>query len=100
MAVYYINSYDIIDPELFKTYGPKLLPILRKYGAEILASDTAGIAVEGNPRLMNAVVKFPSEEVAMQCYNDPEYQPVKAIRQQATANCTMVLVKEFQLPAK
>ena len=94
-AVYYINSYDIVDEEAFAAYGPAVYPILARYGAEILASDTEAIAVEGQKRTMNAIVKFPSEEAALQCYNDPEYQPVKAIRQGSTAHCSMILVKAF-----
>jgi uncharacterized protein (DUF1330 family) len=44
---------------------------------------------------MNAIIKFPSEEAALQCYNDPEYEPLKALRQRTTANATMIIVKEF-----
>jgi len=95
MAVYYINSYDIVDAKLYQEYGPKVYPILQRYGAEILASDTTPIVMEGVARKMNAIVKFPSEEAAVNCYNDAEYQVVKAIRINSTANCTMVLVKEF-----
>jgi uncharacterized protein (DUF1330 family) len=97
MAVYYINSYDIVNAELYQEYGPKVYPILMRYGAEILASDTAPIVVEGQARKMNAIVKFPSEEAALNCYNDAEYQAVKAIRMNSTTNCTMVLVKEFNI---
>lgn len=100
MPVYYINSYDITDPELFKTYGPLLFPILKRYGAEVLVSDTAALAVEGIARTMHAIVQFPSEEAALQCYNDPEYQPVKEIRHRSTTNCTMVLVKAFSMGGK
>ena len=95
MPVYYINSYDIVDPEEFSKYGPAVLPILKRYGAEVLASDLKGIAVEGQARTMNAIIRFPSMEAALQCYNDPEYQPVKAIRLRAVTNCTMVLVKSY-----
>jgi uncharacterized protein (DUF1330 family) len=97
MAVYYMNSYDIVDTELYQEYGPKVYPILQRYGAEILASDVAPIVMEGEARKMNAIVKFPSEEAAVNCYNDAEYQAIKAIRINSTANCTMVLVKEFSL---
>jgi uncharacterized protein (DUF1330 family) len=96
MPVYFMNSYDIINPELFKEYPPKVLTILKKYGAEVIASDVEGVAIEGRPRKMNAIVKFPSAEAAMQCYNDPEYQPIKAIRHKSTANGTMVLVKGYE----
>ena len=99
MIVYYINSYDITDMALFSQYPVGIGPLLRKYGAEVLASDTAGIAVEGQGCMMNAIIQFPSEEAAMACYQDPAYQPLKAIRQQSTTRCTMVLVKAYVRPA-
>ena len=99
MAVYYINSYDIENIEEFKKYGPKVHPILFKYGGEVLASDVDGIAIEGNPKRMNAIIKFPSQQDAVNCYNDIEYQnEVKPIRINSTKNCTMVLVKQFEMP--
>lgn len=95
MAVYYINSYDIVDEQEFQKYPPLIRPLLIKYGAEVIASDTQAICLEGIARKMNAIIKFPSEEAALNCYNDPEYQPIKQIRINSTKNSTMVLVKEF-----
>lgn len=95
MAVYYINSYDITDMEVYKNYGPPVVTLMQKYGAEVLVADVAGIAIEGNPKKMNAIIRFPSEEAALNCYNDPEYQPLKQIRLNSTANCTIVLTKEI-----
>jgi uncharacterized protein (DUF1330 family) len=95
MPVYYIISYDIINAEDFSNYGPKVIPYVSKFGGEVLASDTDGLAVEGQPKKMNAIIKFPSEELALKCYNDPEYLPIKAIRIRSTKNTTMVLVKGF-----
>lgn len=96
MAVYYINSYDIIDMEEYANYAAPVYQLLQKYGAEVLASDLHAIAVEGVAKTMNAIIRFPSEEAALACYADPEYQPVKQIRWRSTTNCTMVLVKEFE----
>jgi uncharacterized protein (DUF1330 family) len=96
MAVYYINSYDIIDVEEFQKYPPKVFPLLMKYGAEVIALDTEAICLEGTARKMNAIIKFPSEEAALKCYNDPEYQPIKQIRINSTKNCTILLAKEFK----
>ena len=99
MAVYYIGSYDIIDIEAFSKYPPRVLQIIPRYGGEVLASDTEAVTVEGNARTMNAIVKFPSLQDALNCYNDAEYQrEVKQIRQNSTRNCTMVLVKQFEMP--
>jgi uncharacterized protein (DUF1330 family) len=95
MAVYYINSYDITDLETFKQYPPRVRTILQRYGAEVLASDTSALAIEGLARHMNAIIRFPSQEAALQCYNDPEYAAIKKIRQASTSNISMVLMKEF-----
>ncbi len=97
MAVYFMNSYDIVDEQQFSKYAPQVIPLLEKYGAEVVAADVNGIAIEGIPRKMNAIIRFPSAEAALTCYNDPEYQPFKALRIASTANCTMVLVEEFKM---
>ena len=96
MQVYYMNSYDITDPDEYAKYGPLAIPLIVKYGGEVLAADTTGIGIEGNPRKMNAIIRFPSPEAALSCYNDPQYQEVRKIRINSTSNCTMVLVKHFE----
>ncbi|HEV8284984.1 MAG TPA: DUF1330 domain-containing protein [Chitinophagaceae bacterium] len=97
MAVYYIGSYDIDDMDEFKKYPPLVIHLLPKYGGEVLASDIKAVALEGKAKTMNAIIKFPSMEAALNCYNDPEYQEkIKKIRINSTKNCTMVLVKEYK----
>lgn len=90
-----MNSYDIIDEQEYSKYGPNIFPILKKYGANVIAADVTGVAIEGKPRRMNAIIRFPSLDAALECYQDPEYQPWKELRIRSTANCTMVLVKEY-----
>lgn len=96
-TVYFMISYDIVNVEEFRQYGPKIFPLLKKYGAEVLASDTEAIVFEGSAKRMNAIIKFPSKEAAMNCYNDPSYEGIKKIRINSTKNCTMVLVKHLKL---
>jgi uncharacterized protein (DUF1330 family) len=95
MAIFYIGSYDIVDPGEFQKYPPLVLALLPKYGGEVLASDTAGFLVEGTARTMNAIIRFPSKDAAIGLYNDPAYQEAKRIRQSSTRNVSMVLVEEF-----
>lgn len=95
MAAFYIGSYDIVDPKEFQKYPPIVLALLPKYGGQVLASDTAGLLVEGSMRTMNAIIRFPSKEAALGLYNDPDYQEAKRIRQASTKNISMVLVDEF-----
>ena len=95
MSVYLINSYDIVDAAVFQNYPPKVLPILQKYGAKVLSSDTTATALEGTPKTMNAIIEFPSEEAVWNCYNDPEYVEIRKIRLSSTRNTTMVIAKQF-----
>src|SRR5262245_46845508 len=95
MAVFYIGTYDIVNPVEFQKYPPLVMALLPKYGGELLASDTNAFLVEGSKRTMNAVIRFPSREAALGLYNDPDYQEAKRIRQSATRNVSMVLVDEF-----
>jgi uncharacterized protein (DUF1330 family) len=93
--VYFMISYDIVDPVEFKHYGPRISPLLKKYGAEVLASDTEAMVFEGSAKRMNAIIKFPSKTAALNCYNDPAYKDIKQIRLNSTRNCTIALVRHF-----
>ena len=99
MAIFYIGSYDIVDPNEFQKYPPLVLALLPKYGGVVLASDTSAFLLEGTARTMNAIIRFPSKEAAVGLYNDPDYQEAKRIRQASTKNVSMVLVEEFQASA-
>ena len=99
MAVYIIVSYDVADPKAYESYAPGVMPLLQKHGAEILVADPEAKTLEGQSRGVNVVLKFDSEEAAMNWYNDPDYQPLKKIRLDATKNGTAVLSKEFVLPS-
>jgi len=96
MAVYVVNAYDIHDFETFKEYPPRVAPLLLKYGAKVLAMDTAPKVLEGIPKTMNAVIEFPSEEAVHNFYNDPEYQSFIHLRLNSTSNCTMIILKQFE----
>ena len=93
--VYYIGAYDIVDPGSFKDYPPRVAALLPKYGGRVLASDTSAYVLEGEPRRMNAIIRFPSKEAAVGMYTDPDYQEAKRIRQASTRNATLMLVQEF-----
>jgi uncharacterized protein (DUF1330 family) len=95
MAIFYVGSYDIVDPREFQKYPPVVLSLLPKYGGLVLASDTAALVVEGTARTMNAIIRFPSKDAALGLYNDPAYQDAKKIRQASTTNISMVLVDEY-----
>ena len=100
MAVYFIASYDIDDPDGYKAYVPGVVPLLQKHKAEILVADYGATSIEGQARGVNIVLRFESEEAAMDWYNDSDYGPVKQIRFDTTANGTAVLAKQFVPPSQ
>lgn len=99
MAVYLIVGYDITDPKGYEGYVPGIVPLLEKHGAEVLVADYESEALEGEPRKVNVVLKFPSEEAARNMYNDPAYAPVRQIRLDSTQGGYVVMAKEFKAPA-
>ena len=100
MSVYIIASYDIKDPKVYEDYVPGVVPLLQKHGAEILVADYDAETLEGQGRGVNVVLKFESEEAALNWYNDPDYGPVKKIRLDSTENGSLILAKQFVMPSE
>ncbi len=95
MAVYLVTSCDITDPEKYAPYVPNILPILEKYGAEIIAGDKNAITVDGEERDLTVIIKFPSAETLTELIQDSEYTPWMAIRLASTTNRATIIVGEF-----
>jgi len=95
MSVYIIVSYDIEDPKGYEGYGPGIIPLLQRYGAEILVADYETKSIEGQARGINAVLRFESEEAVMNFYNAPEYQRLKKLRLDSTKNGTIIMTKPY-----
>lgn len=97
MEVYFIISYDIVDFELFQNYPPIVGELVHKYGGEILVSDTEVLAIEGESKMMHAIIKFPSKEIALECFESEEYKKAKVFRHNSSKNNTVVLAKALVL---
>ena len=99
MTAYIIASYDIVDPEHYKAYPPSVAPLLEKHGGELLVADFDARPLEGEKRGIYVLLRFESEEAALNWYNDPAYEPVRKIRLDSTANGNAVLAKQFVPPS-
>jgi uncharacterized protein (DUF1330 family) len=95
MAVYLVTSCDITDPEKYAPYVPNVMPILGKYGAEIVAADKNAITVDGEARDLTVVIRFPTSEALTELISDPDYTPWMEIRLASTTNRATVIVNEF-----
>lgn len=60
-----------------------------------MVADDKVIEVEGTKKNFNIILKFNSEEVAFNLYNEIEYAEVRKIRWAATQDTYCVLTHEF-----
>ncbi len=77
---YWIGRVDVHDLETYKTYVAANAAPFAKYGARFLTRGGAFEAVEGQARSRNVVIEFPSYQAALACYQSPDYQAAKALR--------------------
>ena len=77
---YWIARVDVNDPEAYKAYVAANAEPLAKYGAKFLVRGGRFEAPEGSKRARNVVLEFPSYEIALECYNSPEYRRAIALR--------------------
>ena len=92
---YWIAHVDVRDADRYQDYVAGAKPAFERYGAKFLARGGAFEAMEGKGRGRNVVIEFPSMQAAKDCYNSPEYQAAKAIRQ-TVAEAEMIIVEGYE----
>jgi uncharacterized protein (DUF1330 family) len=94
MSAYLItNNVHVRDTTAFEQYRAKVPALVRRYGGEYLVCGGTFIVLEGEwkPNRL-VVVRFPDLAAIQNLFNDPEYQPLKILRQRVTV-CEMVAVE-------
>ena len=100
MAAYFILTQTVTDQAAYaEQYVPAVLPLLEKYGAEVLVAAFETEALEGDPADGAVVLRFPSEQQVRDFLNDPDYRPLKEQRFRITTDACAVLAPEFEWPA-
>ena len=93
MAVYLIVNVDVRDPAAYEEYKAGVPALIAKHGGEYLVRGGRVEVMEGDWRPKRvAVLKFPSNEAARRFLDDPEYAPLKTLRQRI-APTQMVMVE-------
>ncbi|MCI2397903.1 DUF1330 domain-containing protein [Aliiroseovarius subalbicans] len=77
---YWIGRVDVHDLDAYKKYVAANAVAFDKFGARFLIRGGQFENPEGTSRSRNVVIEFPSYQVALECYNSPEYQAAKALR--------------------
>ena len=84
MSGYWIvRGSSIKDEDALREYGKLWGPISERYGAEVIAGKGEIETREGNHYPRQLIVKFPSFQDAVDCYEDPEYQAAIAVANKA-----------------
>lgn len=92
---YWIARVDVRDAEAYKDYVAAAKPAFERFGAKFLARGGTTDAVEGPCRARNVIIEFASLKQAQDCYNSPEYQHAKSIRNKV-ADGEVVLVEGLE----
>jgi uncharacterized protein (DUF1330 family) len=82
MSAYMIVNLEVKDPVAYEAYKAQVPALIRKYGGEYLARGGACEVLEGDWRPGRLVLfRFPDMQSIQALQVDPEYQPLKALRQ-------------------
>ena len=93
MSGYIIYHYNIVDKERINELGPLSLPIIEKYGGELIVASTV-TRLEGSPYTHMVVYKFDSKEKAQTFYESEESRELSKLRNKVTEGF-VVIVPEY-----
>ena len=91
MAGYILHYYNIMDRERVDELGPLSLPLVEKFGGEIMVASPVKLQ-KGKFIYSNMIIyKFESFEAALKCENSQESADFSIFRDQIIDGITMVL---------
>ncbi len=91
---YWIGRVDVDDVEQYMKYVAANAAPFAKYGARFLVRAGQFTNPEGSSRSRNVVIEFPSYEAALACYDSPEYQAAKALRD-PVSSADLVIIEGY-----
>ncbi len=94
---YWIVRVDIADQEKYKAYIAANAKPFQKYGARFIVRAGRFENPEGTSRARNAVIEFPTYEMAIECWNSPDYQQALKLRQ-PVSTIDLVIIEGYEGP--
>jgi len=95
MSFYIIYHYNIIDKERIKLLGPLSLPIVNKFGGELIVANTVTYLEGSSPYNHMVVYKFKNKEIAKKFYESEESKELSKLRNEVTEGF-VVLMPHFE----
>ncbi len=93
MSGYIIYHYNIIDKDRINELGPLSLPIIKKYGGELIIASNV-LPVEGSTYTHMVMYKFDNKERAQTFYDSEESKELSKLRNKVTEGF-VVIIPEF-----
>ena len=93
MSGYILYHYNIIDRKRINELEPLSLPIIEKYGGELIVASTV-TRLEGSPYTHMVVYKFSSKEKAQTFYDSEESRELSKLRNKVTEGF-VIIVPEY-----
>ena len=82
MSAYVIVNIDVKDASAYEEYKTRVPHLIRKHGGEYLVRGGNHVVLEGQWRPHRLVIfRFPDIASAERLFADPEYAPLRALRQ-------------------
>lgn len=97
MSCYIIYHYNILDKERIELLGPLSLPIVEKFGGELVIADFAECLEGSSPYRHMVAYKFKSKEIAKSFYESEESRELSKLRNEITEGFT-VLMPQYKAP--
>lgn len=91
MTAYWVGNVHVTDAESYAEYARRAGPAITAHGGEFLARGGRHVQLEGRDRARNVVVRFPTVEAALACYNSPAYQEALAFARGAAERDLVVV---------
>ncbi|MCB1388876.1 MAG: DUF1330 domain-containing protein [Rhodobacteraceae bacterium] len=92
---YWVAHVDVADPEIYARYREANAAAFAKYGARFIVRGAPQIQREGQTRSRTVVIEFPDLAAATACFDSPEYQAAKAIRD-PISTADLVIVEGYE----
>lgn len=87
----WIAHVHVTDTEAYAKYAKGATEAIAAHEGVFLARGGRYVQLEGNDRPRNVVARFPSLEMAVECYNSPAYQAALAHAKGASTRDLMVV---------
>ena len=91
---YWVGQVIVHDAQAYQAYREANAVAFAKYGAKFLIRGGAQTIVEGQANPRTVVLEFKDLATAQACYDSPEYQDAKALRDPVSES-NMVIVEGY-----